>query len=363
MNGVIAQWRSQVDESLRSGVAWWLAELAEMLPLRPKGPAQRAPVALEMGEQRLSLRVLGARGGPPASVSIDPDMPDGAQTAVRTALTQAGRGSGVTIELLPDQVLEVALSLPRGAERTMRQILQNQLYRMVPLPPETVEFAYAIAPRKGAEETLKVTVTVVPKATVERALKVAQDLRLQPQKIIARGQGDQAPAVLWRAESASDESAWHRHVRHFLELGTLGLLVGAFAFYVVRLDQQIQSLDATMGDKARLAKAAMQLAEQRNETETALDLVDKRRAVPTPLQILNEVTKLLPDDSWVSRMQVQGQTIEIFGASRNVSTLVNILSKAPLFGDPSFLSPITAATGGEAQQFHLSIDILAAPEP
>ncbi len=363
MNGAIAQWRTRADESLRSAVAWWLGELAEMLPVLLKGAVQRAPVVLEVGETQLSLRVHGPRGGSPATMSIDPDMPDGAQTAVRTALRQARRGNGVTIELLPDQVLEVPLSLPRGAERAMRQILQNQLDRIVPLPPEEVEFAYVVAPRKGTDGALKVVVTVVTKVTLERALKVAQDLRLRPEKIIARGRGDQAPAVLWRAQRASDESPWLRRVRHFLELGTIGLLIGAFVFYVVRLDQQIQSLEATVGDKARLARAAMQLAEQRNESEAALELVDKRRAVPTPLQILNEITRLVPDDSWISRMQVQGQTIEIFGASRNVSTLVNILSKAPLFGDPVFLSPITAAIGGEAQQFHLSIDILAAPEP
>ncbi|MFC3228224.1 PilN domain-containing protein [Marinibaculum pumilum] len=358
MAGAVDSLRQDLDDRARAALAWWLGELRDLLPRRGGQAARQAPVALEFAGDAVRLRVHPSGGGRPVVAAIDPSAPDAAAAQVQAALRQCRRASGVTIELQPDTVLETELNLPRAAERALRQILANQMERIVPLPPDEVEFAHAVLPRRGGGEHLRVRLTVATKATIAQALDLARRLRLRPERVVAGAGGGQPPAVLWRSDRDEAGRPLQRRLRDMLELGAVGLLVAAFAFYVIRLDQQAESLQQLAADKGRLAQAAMKLARQRETTEAALAMLQKRRAEPAPLQILNELTILVPENSWVSRVQVQGQKVEIVGVSPNVSKLVDSLNRDQLFANPKFLSPITGTEDGKAQRFDISMDIV-----
>ena len=125
---------------------------------------------------------------------------------------------------------------------------------------------------------------------------------------------------------------------------------------------QIRDDLQTRIDHAKPVAAAVQsLAQQVDETDQALAFFRTRRNEVPPLAILDELTRLIPTDSWVKQLTVHGRTVEIDGNSPHASDLVSRVEGSAMFNNPRFRSPITLAPDGKSERFDLSLDIK--PEP
>lgn len=363
MNATLARLNAEAEAMFRGGLEWWLSELQAMLPWRLGTDPERADAILEFAGDSATL-VLARRGTRPAlRIPLERAEADLARPGIQAALRERKLGNAVAVRLDPSVLLETELSLPFGAERAMRQILLNQLDRVVPLPADEVEFQYRIAPRSASARALRVRLTVVARETIARAQELARALGLAPGLMFAPGPSGSAtggrgrPLILWRAGRDGGDAPRLRRTARILELAAIVLLVTAFGTYVYRLDQQLADLEEDVAVKARLASAARDLGRQQQDVEATLDMLHKREREPKPLQILEEASELVPDDSWVTRMTVRGRTVELLGNSPRVSDLVARLDNHDTFWEPQFLSPITQAPDGATQRFNLSFQI------
>jgi general secretion pathway protein L len=59
------------------------------------------------------------------------------------------------------------------------------------------------------------------------------------------------------------------------------------------------------------------------------------------LHLLEQLTKLLPDGTWLQQLQISGDTVEIYGNSNRAADLVPPLENSPYFTQVEFTSPIT----------------------
>jgi len=59
------------------------------------------------------------------------------------------------------------------------------------------------------------------------------------------------------------------------------------------------------------------------------------------LQILEELTRLLPDGTWVQDLQLGQEVVEITGYSNRAAELIQPLENSPYFSQVEFTSPIT----------------------
>jgi len=355
MNMTFERLNAEADAAFRGAFHWWLSELKAMLPWQPGTDPDRAPVILDLAAEDAALVLAGHGARAALRIPVDHDDIPQVRTALQAALQERGLGSPVVIRLDPSLLLETDLTLPFGAERAMRQILENQLDRVVPLPAEEVEFEYRIAHRTAKARSLQVHLTVVARSTIEAALDLARSLGLAPQRIVAAG--DHAPVVLWRVGRDGRNAPRFRRLCRVLELAAIVLIATAFGTLVYRLDQQIDDMQEDIALKTRLAAAARDLGQQQQQAEAALAMLRDREREPKPLMVLEEATLLVPDNSWVTRMTVRGRTVELLGNSPRVSDLVARLDNHDMFWDPQFLSPITQAPDGRTQRFNLSFQI------
>lgn len=84
-------------------------------------------------------------------------------------------------------------------------------------------------------------------------------------------------------------------------------------------------------------------AEQEHSRKTyeKLALLDRAKGVRTlPIQILGELTRLLPDDVYLQLLQYDGDSLSLVGVANTASPLLDTLSKSPYFESPQFLSAI-----------------------
>jgi general secretion pathway protein L len=351
-------------DTVRRAVAWWLGEMRAMLPWHLAGRAERAPAILDVSPHGATL-VLAKRGSAPAAElplrGIDPQE---ARNRIEAVLRARRLGETVVIRLHETVLLRTSVTFPLAAERSLRLILQNQLERLVPLPPAEICFEYRVLARSPETKTLKVELVTARRETIEEAVALARSVGLLPRLAVASGgPGQGGVAVLWQTGREAGEAASVRRLKRGLEIGIALLLLVACATYIVRLDERRGELEAEVAKLAKAAAAARTLVQQQTATQSALALLDSRRKEPPPLALLNELTALLPSSTWVSQLTLQKKNIEIIGYSRRIGDLVPRINNSDSFWNVKFRSPIALSPDGKGERFDISFDVYVEDSP
>jgi len=340
---------------LRRGFTWWLGELAALIPRRFAADPAAAPAILDVSTADATL-VLVDRGSPqPTRIAITGQTPDLERAEVQSAIRRRATNA-VIVRLDQSLVLDASISLPLTAERSLRPILRNQLERLVPLSADEVEFEYQIVTRSTANKTISVRLVIATHASIERALAIARSVGLTPRSIIAAGAGNET-ITLWRAGRADGTSSVQRRLHRTLEVAAVLLLVTAYVTYVYRLGEMRDQLLDDVAAATRASSAARDLLNRNVQTEKAVAVLQRQRREVHPLMLLDELTQLVPQTTWISQLIVRGRNIELIGYSPRVAELISRIENHELFFDPKFLSPITMSPDGKGERFDLSLSV------
>lgn len=111
----------------------------------------------------------------------------------------------------------------------------------------------------------------------------------------------------------------------FIETTLSGRAVGR---QIMRLSSQAEAARRESQQVARLSERAALLESLRLETWQKL-------------QMMQELTHLLPDGTWVQELQIGQGTVEFSGYSNRAAELIQPLENSPYFSQVEFTSPIT----------------------
>ena len=81
---------------------------------------------------------------------------------------------------------------------------------------------------------------------------------------------------------------------------------------------------------------------------------------PSVVRVLERLTALLPDDTYLDQFNVVGREIEIEGTTRASATLVRALESTPMFEKVNYVAPVTRDPVTGAERFHFSIQFAGA---
>ena len=98
-------------------------------------------------------------------------------------------------------------------------------------------------------------------------------------------------------------------------------------------------------DIATVQPAALAVAETRDDIAELMRqrgfFASERRTSPTVVSIMNEVTRVVPDNTWLVRYEMRGSTIRLQGESESASSLIALLEASDLIQGARFSSPVT----------------------
>lgn len=113
------------------------------------------------------------------------------------------------------------------------------------------------------------------------------------------------------------------------------------ALYARALDREIERLKSTAEQVRRDSQEVAAI------NARAARLEGVRLETWQKLQMLQELTKLLPDGTWLQELQLGNDTVEIFGYSNRAADLVPPLENSVHFSQVEFTSPITRDSKGK----------------
>ncbi len=346
-------WRRTLGLLPREGFAhWWWRGLTTCLP-----PAMRHLFAAS------SSRLIVAPQGGVAQVSLHKDdtrieLPQlDSQAPNPQDLSAAHSTSNLSVELkLPESmVLHKQLRLPDSVGENLRQVLGFEMDRLTPFQVDQVLYDCRVVKRDTQQQKLEIELALVRRDKVEPWLQALNEMRLAPAVIAPAGSW--SGANLLPPTQRGNGSATARMTRVLWGLS----LILIIAVLISPLLQKRALVEALGADLSKVRREANQVVNLRDQVEQSLGsaraVLDRRMRRRPVLEVLRDVTRLLPDDTWVQQLEFKGDTLQLRGESAQALGLIERLESSPLLQDVGFLSPVVQMAGKGRERFNLSARI------
>ena len=333
-------------------LAWWLGELRACLPNAIAGvlfgAVERLEVALEAGEARFVLRRNGeARELGSVALDLKPDAKSGkaAASAARRLLRRDRAAVGnVTLRLPAGQVLRPNVEVPIAAAENLREVLAFEMDRHTPFSADEVLFDFRVTGSDAELQRLGIELLVARKRDVDRALALAGTMGLSPECVTGPAAGEPGAEdfnLLPRADRPRPSRLVPRLVAMtavvtlVLAGVTLGLWFERQQETLERLEARVAELRAATGETGRLEQKVAHLL------AVSGYLVEQKRRRPQMVEILDEVTRRLPDEHWLISYSFRNGTVRLAGYSDDPSSVLRLLEQSSLFSEARFAAPVT----------------------
>lgn len=336
---------------------WWLAELRGLVPpcltRNRRKHRQRLVLTLRGAAVALSKRAGGQeqRLGE-AALHVPAEI-----EALRTTLRRAGaRTHGVALRLCPTQGLRRLLDLPLAARDELGNLLRLEMDRLSPFSADQVQFAYRLVASDPTNRRIQVELQMAPKRVIDQALAVAQRFDVVPDSVELADAGADPEAVLNLLPHQPGGTGRMSLLDRAL-VGVSALVVAAAI--AATLHQQrsaTEGLDRQVVAAKGPAEESLALLERLNKIRAQVHFLTERKSkMSLAVEVLDELTRLVPDQAYVVQLTLRGNEIELHGFAQDAARVIRLLDRSALFRAPHFLAPITQDPGQGAERFHIAV--------
>jgi len=354
--------KTEIDFNPKRFFQWWGRELSQCLPekIRQKLTEQSGYLFLSVNnaevqfEQMLEGQLQKLTAFPLNEASYH------RFTAENTAFEKVD----YVLRLSADQAIKKILSLPSAAKENLWQVVSFELDRLTPFNAEQVYYSVKILD-KEVQGKIKVLLILTPKAILDDIVLQLNNAQIYPSVADYCGQANDFTYDLEPYNLLPEE---HRPVKNkTTQMAIAGLTVIAMVLAIAVLAFPIWQKQKEV-DNLRYALRALQEDTQVVQSqqldidliveETELLINIKQRA-PELTELLNLLSQLMPNDTWLTHFKYNEDYLQIQGQSPSASGLISVLEASSLFSNARFVSPLTQdkKTGLERFQIRMDLDI------
>lgn len=280
--------------------------------------------------------------------------PLGAEDAVRISEAvrlQPEPPAATVIGIDPALASIKTLQLPTREATYIRAILRNRVERLGPWRAARALFGYSVEEWSDTSRQAQIRVAVVSRATVEELTSALAEAGVAVDRVDVDS-GGQTVSIL-SSPSARERRRGRRTAIGYVS--AIGLLVVALtATTVVNsfLLRQLEALQQEIGtDIASMDGSTAPV--------TGRSLVARKAHEYLRVRVLSEISRLLPDNAWLTSLKVTENAIEVTGKSRDVPAIISALQPSRLLDDVRFSAPTVHVQGDEAGEFSIAASIRA----
>ena len=260
-------------------------------------------------------------------------------------------------------VLTKSLTLPLSSEKDLREIIGFEMDRQTPFTVDQVYYDTRITSREPEQDKLSLELFVATRNFIDSLLAEIRSWSL-PATVISFSEGGEPAAInLLPAEAR----AVTRGSPDALTLAacaiTFILFLTALYLPVLRQDKLKSALENRVEESRNIARQVQPLIEEKKEILERTDFLAKQRRQKIPVvKVLAELTNILPDNTYLERLTIRGNEIQINGESDSATTIIQLLEKSDYFKDAQPRSPVTKNAATNKERFFISATLVAASD-
>ena len=355
--------------------SWWAQALAAWLPLRVRQALgmNRGRLLLQVDGDALQLRLQ--RGNEVRDLAQLPGLVAGFVAPVAAAPIAAPvadplapvLGGGIADLprwlLLPASVsLRRRMLLPAAAADRLRDVVGFEIDRQTPFNADAVAFDARVLGRRDSDGQLDVELVAVPLAALNPQVAALGTLAstLAGVDVVA---ADGAPLginllpLLQRRRQRDPWRVWN------VALAALAVVAIAATLWQL-LDNRRAAADAFEQAIAKRAAPARQAAAQRQQLQGLIDgqaFLDQARATrPTAVEIIDELSRRLPDGTYLEKLEIADERLTLIGLSNEAAALVGRLQDSALWRLPALAGALQPDPASGRDRFTLVAELAPA---
>jgi general secretion pathway protein L len=341
---------------IREFFLWWCGQLADLLP---RWLRRAAPTAADA----MVIAPVGGLGRGVDVVTVGlrrhgKETPVGQFDLAAPGLAQLPRAPGGTtvLRLGGADVLAKTITLPLGAGRELRQVLSFEMDRETPFKPDEIYWDYRLEAADRQKDRLSVRLMLVPKAGLAPLLEALDQVGMHP----SRAEIADGPDVGCCLPFAGERTRQYPTSGWLIRAAALCCAILAFVAVItplVRQEMVMASLDREIAIARAAAAEAESLRQEVDRLSGSADFVERERdKTGRPLAILAAATDVIPDDTYLTEIELRGHKVTLTGQSATASQLIGALSAAGEFRNPGFAAPITRIEALHSELFTIIVE-------
>lgn len=261
----------------------------------------------------------------------------------------------IELQLPTKHVLSIKKDFPETLKANLDQSIGYQIDRITPFSADKVYFAAHVADHDRKKKQITAEVFASPKRYVDTILEQLKQGGVdQVHAMSVQGHSaaiNLAPVEKRSVIEQSRFSKWPLYV--FLAALCLSLILPV-AYKQRRVDQ----IDLAISDFRKQAAEQLAIRDQLFAAEEALTFLDqKRQYSPMALDVVEKLSQQIPADTWLERLELRGQLLEIRGESDQALALIDVLEESEDFSDVRFNSPVSLNKRTKKDKFHIQATV------
>jgi general secretion pathway protein L len=337
----IQQLRNRVRASpIGSFFRWWLGELKQAMPAswqaRLQHAMRRVTLTLD-GETLLVGADENRRDSHLESFTLSEDAKLQRQQ-IGDLLEQHELQEAPRFLLLDRRsVLSKDIKLPQAAEANLAQVLNFEMDRQTPFKASNVYFDWKITDRVSTPGQLQLRLFLAPRPEVERAIEILSARGVALSGVDVVDNGTTQGLNLLPAEQRVRVVNPRARLNLALGVACVVLLAVVMAQSLYLRSHQIRELEQAIEDVQGEARKVTNIRKQIEDTgEAAGFLATRRAASPLAIELLADITGILPDDTYLDRLVIGEDSVQMQGKSKNAQQLIERVNDSKMLNAAAF---------------------------
>jgi general secretion pathway protein L len=267
-------------------------------------------------------------------------------------------GSQIELVLLPSRFLFRPLELPKRAAEYLEGIVRSQIDRLTPWAANEAVYSWT-PPVDAANERIHLMIAATARAMVAPYLQAIATLgssSIAVTTVPLNSDSNAVPIKIYEQRISAVDTARIRSilVAVFLLSGLSATIsIGVSAVIADNLGSEQQELLR----KISARRAAMRSVSDLSGGSALQALERRKQTTPSSVIVLEALSTLLPDDTYVTEFRVDGEKLQIVGITSDAPSLIRLIERSPHFKRATFFAPTTRSPGETRDRFHIEANI------
>lgn len=276
------------------------------------------------------------------------------------------RKADLIFRLTRKYAIQKELSLPAAAKENLHQVVTYELSRYSPFSAEHAYYAVKALDVINEPGQIRVMLILTAREVLDTFYRDLKTFSMVPkfadyEDVPNDLEGNEEPYNLL-PEWLREKTDRTEQLIHTVLAAMVGLLMLAtLALPVLFESRSVNALQEKIDSIEKEAKSIKALqAEADALVDETKQLITKKTERPPVVAVLDTLSKLIKDDTWLAYAQYANGQLQIQGESPAASTLISVLEASDVFANAKFVSPVTRDNVTKLERFQISVDITRA---
>ena len=269
-------------------------------------------------------------------------------------LAQIVRGSRVEIVLRPARFLFRPLELPARAADFLDGIVRAQIDRLTPWSAGDAVFGCS-APVAQGSESITTLIAAAPRRLAIGYVEAVSGYHPSAIAIVTEAaEGGRIKVFEQKSRGAIDPVRLSRTLQAVLAVAAVTTVVGSIA--AGYLADSLSAQESELEQQITQRRAAIRGSDGGERSPVAL-LERRKYETPASVIVLESLSRLLPDHTYVTEMHLAGNKVQIAGITRDAPSLIPLIEQSQHFTRATFYAPTTRSSTDPGERFHIEAQI------